>query len=154
MKKNLTSKTCACFLDPAAAFVNADYKPFNYPSKCYLIRRKKEIFTLSERTRFEFDVSGRRHTLFQTIVSVCIKCIKFQINLLSVVDKFQDLKCLYTEQDKFGGTLPNDFDEIAGESGSECEESVVTISEDTKTSCFTHSKLNFYLYCTNCQREF
>ena len=59
MKKKLTVKTCACFLDLAVAFVNAYYEPFNYPSKCYLIRRKKEIFMLSERNRFEFDVSGR-----------------------------------------------------------------------------------------------
>ena len=108
----MTVKTCACFLELAVAFVNADYEPFNYPSICYLHCRKKEVLMLSERTRFEFDVSGRSHTLFETIVSVCIKCIKFQINLLSVVDKFQNLKCLYTEQGRFGGTLANDFDEI------------------------------------------
>ena len=71
---------------------------------------------------------------------------------MSAVDKFQNLKCLYTEQDIFGGILPNGFAEIASESGSECEESVVTFSENI--TCFTHLKLNFYLYCTNCQKEF
>ena len=162
--KKVTVKTCACFLDLAiACFKSNLYSPSDYRSKCYSICNKKEIFMLSERTRFEFHVSdGRRITLISTIVSICIKCEKFQINLLSTLCKFNDLTCSFADErfggrfgdERFGGTLHNNFDDLASEAGSECEDLVIFSENIENINCFTHSKLDYYLHCTNCQEKF
>ena len=72
-------KTCFCFLDLALAFISNQslLAISKYENGYYAIRKRKEIFVLNHRERFEFDQSCNL-TVHVTIVSCCVKCFKFQ----------------------------------------------------------------------------
>ena len=127
--RKIIIKTCFCFLDLAVAFINNEslLSVLKFDSKCFSIRKKKEIFILSERETFTFNLSGEM-TAHRVIVSCCVKCMNFQTVLKTCVwHSLDNLKCrntadddfIFTKETIFMGCYPNEFDEMASESGSE-----------------------------------
>ena len=100
-------------------------------------------------------------TAHRVIVSCCVKCIKFQTVLKTCVWHSLDVKCsntvdddfTFTKEEIFIGCYPNDFDEMASESGSEFEETIDFPGKIFRKSCFTHSKLDFERSCSVCQKN-
>ena len=120
--RKTTIKTCFCFLDFAVAFIKNGslLSVSKFGSKCFTIRKKKEIFILSERETFSFNNLSGEMTAHRVIVSCCVKCRKFQTLLkISVWHSLDNVKCkntadddfTFTEEEIFMGCYPNDFDE-------------------------------------------
>ena len=161
--RKTTLKTCFCFLDLALAFINDQslLSVWKYGSKCYTIRKKKKNFILGERETFSFDKSGEM-TAHRVIVSCCIKCVKFQIFLKANLHRLDKVKCRNVIDDKatfsmeeiFIGCHPNEFENMSGESGSECEETISFPRKKMLCSCFTQSKIDFDRFCSACQEKF
>ena len=101
-------------------------------------------------------------TAHRVIVSSCAKCIKFKTVLKTCVwHSLDNVKCKNTADDDFTFTkeeifmrcYPNEFDEMASESGSECEETIDFPGKIFRKSCFTHSKLDFERFCSVCHKK-
>ena len=135
-------------MDLALAFINNQklLSVWKYDSDCYTIRKKKEIFILSEGKRFSFNQSGESNA-HRAIVSCCVNCMKLQTFLkMNVWKKLDRLQCRntvdddfsFTQEELFIGYHPNKFDEMSDTSGSECEETILFSEKPVKKSCFTH----------------
>ena len=86
---------------------------------------------------------------FQTMLKTCVWHSLDNVKCKNTVDD----DFTFTKEEIFMGCYPNDFDEMACESGSECEEIITFPGKIFRKSCFTHSKLDFERFCSVCQKK-
>ena len=137
-------KTCTCFLDIALLHIKDKRTSFDYADKCKKIHFEKDIFYLHNRMKIHYK--EKNESSVDTVVSVCVKCAKFQIALKANLGELDNIRCRFVKNNVFACEPENDFDEV---SGNRHEETVDFFRKPLVKSCFTESVF-FDSFCRFC----